>query len=114
MTPTRRGPRLPTGRKESAIQTAVMGCLRAYGVLCWPQNREKGGRNRASHYGFKGIPDIGGVLRGGRSIMVEVKRPGETLAPYQVGAHALLRSHGVLVFNVTRVEDVARALAKEA
>ncbi len=112
MTTTRRGPRLPTGRKESAIQAAVMGCLRAYGILCWPQNREKGGRNRAAHYGFKGIPDIGGVMPGGRAIHVEVKCGREKPSPYQVAAQEMLRKQGAVVFTVWNIEDVGKGLGR--
>lgn len=93
-------------RKESVIQAAVLGCLRAHGVLCWVQNREKGNWRRASHFGFRGIPDIGGVLKGGRAVFVEVKRPGKVPNLWQKGAHALLASQGALVFTVTCVEDV--------
>jgi hypothetical protein len=99
--------RVPTPkRKESAIQAAVLGCLRAHGVLCWPTNREKGNWRRASHVGFKGLPDISGVLKGGRAIFVEVKRPGEVPNVWQKGAHALLQSQGALVFTVTCVEEI--------
>ena len=97
-------------RRESAIQTAVLACLRAHGILCWPQNREKANWRRASHVGFRGLPDIGGILRGGQAIQVEVKRPGEDLSRYQVGAHAMLRKQGAAVFTVSSVEDVRRAL----
>jgi hypothetical protein len=103
-------PRHLAGRKESAIQPAILGCLRAYGILCWPQNREKGNWRRASHVGFKGLPDIGGVMRGGRAIQVEVKKPGEPLGPYQRAAHEMLTKQGALVFTVTCVDDVQRAL----
>ncbi len=100
-------------RKESAIQAAVMACLRAHGILCWPMNRERAswGR-RASHIGFKGIPDIGGVLKGGRAVFVEVKRPGVVPGIWQNSAHVLLRSQGALVFTATCVEDVQSALAQ--
>lgn len=100
-------------RKESSIQAAVLAVFRGYGILCWPMNREKGGRNRAAHVGFKGLPDIGGVLPGGRAFFAEVKRPGETLGPYQVGARARLTAQGAFVCTVRSVED-AQAAAKIA
>jgi len=105
--------RLPTGpprRREAEIQAAVIGCLRAYGILCWPQNREKGNWKRASHMGFKGLPDIGGVLRNGRALQVEVKRPGEKPDKWQLAAHAMLRAQNALVLVVCSVEDVRKEL----
>ena len=97
---------LRRGRKESAIQAAVLGCLRAHGVLCWPTNREKGNWRRATHVGFRGLPDISGVMQSGRAIFVEVKRPGQELSIFQSSAHALLRSQGAAVFTAWCVEDV--------
>ncbi len=97
-------------RRESEIQTAVLGCLRAHGVLCWPTNRERAGRARASHVGFKGLPDISGVLPSGRAIFVEVKRGIEKLSPHQVAAQAMLTKQGAVVFTARCVEDVPRAL----
>lgn len=100
-------------RKESEIQSAVLGALRAYGVLCWPQNREKGGGpRRASHVGFKGLPDIGGVLPGGRALFVEVKRPDAELSRFQFAAHRLLEQQGAYVFVARCVEDVVAGLQK--
>lgn len=100
----------PPARRESAVQAAVLGCLRAHGVLCWPMQRERAGYRRASHIGFKGIPDIGGVLKGGRAVFVEVKRGIEKPSPYQVAAHEMLRAQGALVFTAWGVEDVEPGL----
>ena len=97
-------------RRESAIQAAVLGCLRAHGVLCWPLNRERAGYRRASHIGFRGLPDIGGVLTGGRAVFVEVKRGSEQPSAYQRAAHEMLRAQGALVFTAWGVEDVAPGL----
>ena len=93
-------------RRESEIQAAVLACLRAHGILCWKQNREKGNWRRASHVGFRGMPDIVGVLPGGQAVFVEVKRPGEGLSPYQDGAHRMLVAQGAKVATVRSVDDI--------
>lgn len=105
--------KLARKRKESSIQAACLAVFRAYGIVCWPQNREKGGRNRAVHVGFNGLPDIGGVLPGGRAFFAEVKRPGQNLTPHQLGAAEMLRQQGALVCVVRSVEWAHR-VAKEA
>ena len=92
-------------RRESHLQAAVLATFRAYGILCWPMNREKGGRNRAAHVGFKGLPDIGGVLPGGRAFFCEVKRPGKRPTPHQVGAMYELHKQGAFVCTVSSVEQ---------
>ncbi len=104
--------RLARQRPESQIQVAVMAYLRARGILCWPQNREKSGRGArgAGHVGFRGLPDIGGVLPGGRAIHVEIKRPGGKPSPHQVGAIAMLRKQGALVFVASSVEEAEQGL----
>lgn len=102
--------KISRSRRESAIQASVLAVLRAHGILCWPQNREKGGRNRASHVGFRGLPDIGGILPDGRAIQVEVKRPGQSLSIWQRSAHELLRSQHAVVFTVTSIDETRTAL----
>lgn len=99
-------------RPESQIQAAILAYLRARGILCWPQNREKSGRGArgARHVGFRGLPDIGGVLPGGRAIHVEVKRSGGKPSPHQVGAMQMLAQQGALVFMASSIEQVEEQL----
>jgi len=101
-------------RPESQLQAACLGVFRAYGILAWPMNREKGGRNRAVHVGFKGLLDLGGVIPGsGRAIFVEVKRPGVVPSPHQVAALRMLAQAGAFVCLVHDVKE-AQDAAKEA
>ena len=69
---------------ESAIQGAVVAALRAHpGVaMVWRQNA--GVVQAQSGYvmrvGEKGMADVGGILRGGRALQIEIKRPGIDVA----------------------------------
>lgn len=100
-------------RRESEVQAAVLGVFRAFGILCWKQNREKGGWRRASHVGFAGLPDIAGVLPGGRAFFCEVKRRGGILSSMQIGAVDMLRKAGAYVCVVHSVGE-AEVCAREA
>ena len=82
----RRNPRVgadgnPT---EAAIQRTILAALQAHpGVaLAWRQNagavRDQSGY--VVRMGPKGMADLGGILRGGRSLQIEVKRPGIDVA----------------------------------
>lgn len=102
-----------SGRRERDVQAAVLAIFRAHGILLWKQNREKAGRRYAPHFGFRGLPDLGGVLPGGRAIHVEVKRPGAKPTPAQVGAMQMLARQGAFVCLVRSVEE-AQEKAKEA
>lgn len=101
------------GRREIELQKAVLASFRAYGIIMWKQNREKAGRRYAPHFGFPGMPDLGGVLPGGRSIQVECKLPGAKPTPHQLGAMQLLARQGAFVCLVHDVSE-AESKAKEA
>ena len=101
-------------RKESQLQAACLAVFRGYGIIAFPANREKGGRNRASHVGFKGLPDICGTIPGsGRSFYCEVKRRGAIPSPHQVAALRMLAQAGAFVCLVHDVEE-AQDAAREA
>ena len=92
-------------RRESELQAAVLAVFRGYGVAMWKTNREKAGRRYAPHVGFRGLPDLSGVLPGGRAIFVEIKLPGKKPTPNQRGALAMLHDLGAFVCTVSSVEQ---------
>jgi hypothetical protein len=99
-------------RPEAQLQAAVLAVLRGHGLIMWKLNREKAGPRYAPHVGFKGLPDLGGVIPGsGRAIFVEVKRPGVVPSPHQVAALRMLAQAGAfvcLVHDVIEAQDAAR------
>lgn len=106
-------------RSERALQRAIMDYLGARGVFCWPMNRERAGRARASHIGVKGISDIIGIVtpsaetrlgQPGSLVAVEVKRPGERPSPHQEGFLEAIRQCGGIAFVAHSVEDVQLGL----
>ena len=105
-------------RPERQIQRAIMDYLGVRGIFCWPMNRERAGRARASHIGVKGISDIIGIVTPmatrlgtpGRLVAVEVKRPGEEPTIHQEGFLGVIRLAGGLAFVARSVQDVERAL----
>jgi hypothetical protein len=106
--------RLARQRKESALQAAVLAVLRGHGLIMWKLNREKAGPRYAPHVGFRGLPDLGGVIPGsGRACFVEVKRKGQVPSPHQVAALRMLAKAGAFVCLVHDVEE-AQDAAKEA
>jgi len=97
-------------RRERSIQAEVLKVLRLHGVLAWGFQRERAGRARASHIGFKGCPDILGFLPNGRGLAVEVKRPRENLTVDQRAAGVILTGQGVVWAVVHSTEETINLL----
>lgn len=102
--------------KESDIQRAILDFLQAKKILAWRCNMgavlvSRDSKIRFSKNPNKGIPDIGGVLQGGRYFAIEVKRPGGRLSPEQKGWIERLSAQGVICIVATSVEDVRRGLS---
>lgn len=56
----------------------------------------------------KGVPDILGVLPGGKSLLIEVKAARGRVSPHQEKFIAAARANGALAFVARSVEDVMR------
>ncbi|HXT04661.1 MAG TPA: VRR-NUC domain-containing protein [Casimicrobiaceae bacterium] len=63
--------------------------------------------------GFPGLSDVVGMLRDGRFLAVEVKRPGGQPTTAQVEFLGLVSRSGGVAFVARSVEDVMRGLADE-
>lgn len=98
---------------ESEIQAAIMLYLRDRGILATrvPMGQGRfGSRSRHS----AGLPDIIGVLPGGRFLGIEVKRPKARPRANEAKQAEWIRrarDRGGLVIIATSVEDVERGLA---
>lgn len=84
--------------KESDIQSAIVRSLTQEG---WTVIRLLSSNTR-------GWPDLL-VIRGGRVIFLEVKRPGESPTPIQHMRHAELRRQGISVAVVRSVQEAEEA-----
>ena len=96
---------------ESQVLGACLQLLTLRGVFAWRANQAaiplKGGGFRR-FAGLKGVSDILGVLRGGRLLAVECKRPGEKVRPEQAAFLARVNELG----GVGVVVDDVKALEK--
>jgi CBS domain-containing protein len=90
---------------ERAIVKAILAYLNGL-PGCLARKRWGGGM------GVAGDPDIDACVRG-RSVQLEVKRPGEKPTALQVGRLEEWRQAGALVGVVTEVEEV-RAVLRSA
>ena len=101
-------------RKESDIQRAILDYLKARGIMAWRQKSEgtwdaaRGLYRRGT--GTPGLPDIGGILPGGRALQIEVKAGKNKATPEQVDFLACARAAGAVAFVAYSVDDVERKL----
>lgn len=104
-------------RKESDIQRAILDYLKARGIMAWRQKSEgtfdakRGVYRRGT--GTPGLPDIGGILPGGRCLLIEVKSDKGRVRPEQVAFLARAREAGAVAFVARSAGDVEYKL-KEA
>lgn len=132
-----RAPSKPKPGSERAIQTAILAALpKLCGIIVVRQGQITTGNVLACHQGARGIAwrnnrgtqqiggrwvrfgidgqaDISGVLRGGRRLEIEVKRPGQRQSPAQVAFQQAIEALGGLYVVATSVEDVVRGLARK-
>ncbi len=101
--------------RESVIQRAILEYLAWRGVFVFRVNQQGvplhdgSGRYRPSP--TRGVSDILGVLKGGRFLAIEVKRPGGRATPDQLQFLTRISQEGGLAFVATSVEDVEANLA---
>ncbi len=99
--------------KESQIQKAILEYLQLRRIYCW-KNHSTGIFN-AKGGGFiptgkPGISDILGILKGGRFLAIEVKKPGGKLSDYQVEFIDDINERGGLAFVAYSIDDVITKL----
>lgn len=101
-------------RKESDIQRAVLDYLKARGIMAWRQKSEGTFDAKRGIYrrgtGTPGLPDIGGILPGGRALQIEVKAGRNKPTPEQVDFLARARAAGAVAFVAYSVDDVIKEL----
>jgi hypothetical protein len=111
-------------RKESDIQRAILDYLKARGIMAHKQAGQTLGidskgetyRRKSKDWdqgGTNGISDISGILPGGRSLRIEVKKPGEKPSGAQSSYLQMARVMGAVAFVAYSVDDVERELERE-
>ena len=120
--PAKRGPRKPSGQPtEAQILKAVMALLKRHPKVaqCWRQNSgtfQERNRDGSVRYiranTAKGMSDIMGVLKDGRTLAIEVKSATGRMRPGQEEFLATIRQAGGVAGVCRSVED-AQALLEE-
>jgi hypothetical protein len=120
--PAKRGPRKPSGQPtEAQILKAIMALLKRHPKVaqCWRQNsgtfqeRNRDGSVRYIRANTqRGMSDIMGVLKDGRTLAIEVKSATGRMRPGQEEFLATIRQAGGVAGVCRSVED-AQALLEE-
>lgn len=99
--------------KESEIQKGILDYLRMNRIMAWRNNSGaiKVG-DRFIRMGQKGMPDIIGVLQGGRMLAIEVKTAIGRVSPEQEEMLLRLKNAGALAFVARSLDDVISNLLR--
>jgi hypothetical protein len=118
--PKRRAPSKPSGEpSEADILRAIMSLLKRHPRVaqCWRQNsgtfaeRNRDGSTRYIRANTaRGMSDIMGVLRDGRTLAIEVKSRNGRMRPGQEEFLATIRQAGGVAGVCRSVEDAVRLL----
>jgi hypothetical protein len=119
--PAKRGPRKPSGQPtEAQILKAIMALLKRHPKVaqCWRQNSgtfQERNRDGSVRYiranTAKGMSDIMGVLKDGRTLAIEVKSATGRMRPGQEEFLATIRQAGGVAGVCRSVEDAQALLA---
>jgi len=100
---------------EKDIQKAIIQFLSAHPKICIYGRFNSGtaitgdglGNTRYTRFNsIKGFPDIHGMLKGGRAVYIEVKRPGGRVSEDQQDFIDKVSAHGAVAFIAYSVDDV--------
>lgn len=96
---------------EKIIQRQILEWLRYKKVFCWKQNnvgirKPDGGFIPASTVG---VPDILGIVKGGKFLGIEVKRSGGKPSPAQTDFLENIKRNGGIAIVATSLEEVINA-----
>ena len=106
-------PRRKNDRPEAAALVEVLRVLRNHPAVAFVERQNSGAvkvGNRFIRYGWKGAPDILGMMRDGRLLACEVKSPRGRLRPEQKEFLDLVQRFGGVAFVARNCRDVLKAL----
>ena len=107
--------------KEQDVLNSVLQYLaieKQRGMVVWFERMNSGatryqdrnGKQRFVRYGFKGCPDIHGMLADGRPLYLEVKKPSGRVQPEQREFIERAVMHGAAAAIVRSVEDAVEVI----
>lgn len=104
---------------EAAALAEVLQALRTHPAVAWCERMNSGAHvveaatgRRFIRYGFKGCPDVLGMLKDGRLMACEVKSATGRLRPEQAAFLELVRAAGGLAFVARNCLDALDALKR--
>lgn len=98
---------------ERHVLRAVLAALRSHPRVAWFTRQQSGlfmEGERTIRVGYRGLPDIVGMLRGGRLFCVECKSATGRVTSEQQKTLDNINRNGGLAFVARSVEDVFKAL----
>ena len=106
------------GKAENAVQRACLEYLRLRGVFCWRSNNNATfDRTRGvfrAFSGMPGVPDIIGILPGGRFLGIECKAKKGKQSDSQMEFEAQCKRLGGVYLLVRDVMELARMMDGKA
>lgn len=97
---------------EKQIENGILTYLWARGIFAWKAEKAtgRGGRKHSSKFHMNGIPDILGVLPGGRLLAIEVKTKTGRVSDSQREFIEIIQSKGALAFVARTIGEVETVL----
>lgn len=99
---------------EKVVLAGILTALRRDPRVGFVWRQSSGTFREGERYiqaGPKGMPDICGVLIGGKALFIEVKRPGGKLDPLQFERLGRFRAIGAIAGMATSVEEALALIA---
>ena len=93
---------------EAQVLKSIMPALRLHNAVALAWRMQSGvftEGERMIRVGFRGLPDLVFMLRGGRFGVIEVKRPGGKATPEQIEVLKWVRDQGGLAGVATSIEE---------
>ena len=114
--PARKRPSRPGAATEAQIQAAVLKALRLHPAVAWIGRYNSGGfydggDRYVQFHSVPGQSDLMGMLKGGRLLAIEIKRPGARPTEQQAAFLARVATGGGLAGVATGVADALALLA---
>lgn len=108
----------PWEPNEADVLASILQALPYYRNVSWFSRMNSGayvvgeGKDkRFIRYGFEGCPDILGMMKGGRMLCIEVKKPSGRLREAQAAFISKVSSQGGVAFVARSVDDLRTFLS---
>lgn len=99
---------------EKEIQSVILDYLKMKGIFCWKEHSggipiQQGNSFRMMPIGLSGKADILGIMKDGRFLAIEVKRPSGVLTDAQVEFLFNIKKNGGIALVARSLDDIINA-----